>query len=57
MKLTQQKSDILDPKPVEQGFIVWQLIEVSTIWPQRPNPVYIKEVEGRPDTTHREAQQ
>ena len=22
MKLTQQKSDILDPKPTEQGFIV-----------------------------------
>ena len=22
MKLTQQKSDILDPKPVEQGFMV-----------------------------------
>ena len=22
MKLTQQKSDVLDPKPVEQGFIV-----------------------------------
>ena len=22
MKLTQTKSDILDPKPVEQGFIV-----------------------------------
>ena len=28
--------------------------ELSTIWSQHPDLMYIKEVEGRPDTSHRE---